>query len=189
MTAQTNSAKMAAGQKLNRWQKLLTAEQARALPPLYSQEGKGLNATAYVKFFAGGLTWFITEFDPEAEIDPSAGLGPQRGLFFGLVISPSNPNGEFGYFAAAELCARQTPSGQPLGGNRFRIIPVVERDLHFTPKPLAAAFADFTGRQHPKAASKPAEPADAAELAAVAEFDAAEPSRPAPAAAPVSSDF
>jgi hypothetical protein len=137
--------------KLNRWQKLLTAEQARQLPALYSQDGKGLNAIAHVKYFCGGFTWFMTEFDPTAEFDPESGIGPQPGQFFGLCISPTCPDGELGYVAAAELCSRQTPSMSRISGNSFRMAPVVERDLHFTPKPLLAAFKEFTRRDHPGA--------------------------------------
>jgi hypothetical protein len=55
---------------------LLTAEDVRALPPLYAQDGTGEDATAYVKFFGSGRwTWYATEasavidtFDGEAEV-------------------------------------------------------------------------------------------------------------------------
>lgn len=38
----------------------------RACPALYSQDGKGMNAIAYVKFFnpAGAGSWYVTEWDP-----------------------------------------------------------------------------------------------------------------------------
>lgn len=122
--------------KLNRWQKLLTAEQCRKLPALYSQDGKGMNATAHVKFFAGGMTWFATEYDAV------------EGLFFGLAVNHSDLEcSELGYFSADDLCSRQVPGAERLSGGRFRIIPVVERDLHFTPKTLREAFAELTGRE------------------------------------------
>jgi hypothetical protein len=122
--------------KLNRWQKLLTAAQARALPPLYSQDGKGLNAVAHVKFFCGGLTWFATEFDPA------------EGLFFGYCYNHSMPDcSELGYFSAAEISARQVPSIARQHDGSFRMTPVVERDLHFTAKTIKAAVKELTGRE------------------------------------------
>lgn len=146
--------------KLNHWQKLLTAQQARALPALYAQDGKGLAAVAHVKFFAGGLTWLASEYDP------------QQGLFFGLVVNHAAPEfSELGYFSAAELCSRQVPTAERLPGGRFKLHPVVERDLHFQPTTLAAAFKALTGQDHPQA--KPAGGESAEELAIVAEFDAA----------------
>ena len=47
-----------------------------ALPPLSSQDGKGEQALAVVKFFDpyGSWSWYASEFDPE------------QGLFFGLVV-------------------------------------------------------------------------------------------------------
>lgn len=114
--------------QLNRWQKLLTAEQARKLPALYSQDGKGSAATAVVKFFAGGLTWFASEFDPET------------GTFFGYVVNHREiGKSEFGYFMASELSAAQTPRMNRGPNNSFRIVPVVERDLSFQPQTIAAA--------------------------------------------------
>lgn len=131
-----------AARKLNRWQKMLTAEQARALPPLYANDGQGLNAVAQVKFFCGPFTWFATEFNAE------------DGLFFGLVVHATDcPDGELGYFAADEICARQVPERLPAPAGRIRIIPVVERDLHFAPKSLLAAFRELTGRDHPSTAA------------------------------------
>lgn len=144
--------------KLNHWQKLLTAAQARALPALYAQDGKGFNATVHVKFFAGGMTWLATEFDP------------QEGMFFGLVVNHADPRfSELGYFSAAELSSRQVPSIRKLGGNSFQMIPVVERDLHFQPTTLAAAFKSLVGFDHPSA--KPAAVIDSQEAAAVAAFN------------------
>lgn len=114
--------------KLNRWQQLMTAEQFAALPPLYSQDGKGSAATAIVKFFAGGLTWFASEFDRET------------GTFFGYVVNHRElDKSEWGYFTAAEICAAQTPTVNRGPLNSFRIIPVVERDLSFRPCTIAAA--------------------------------------------------
>jgi hypothetical protein len=140
--------------KLNKWQQLLTAAEERSLPPLYSQDGKGFQAIARVKFFAGGLTWLATEFDPV------------EGLFFGLVVNHTDPDfSELGYFAAEELAAKQTPTIQHLPGGRFKLLPVVERDLHFKPVSLAEAYKQLIGKPH-RSEEPAADPA-------VAEFDAA----------------
>ncbi len=46
---------------------LLNKEVKQKLPPLYSQEEKGLEAVAVVKFFTpdSSWTWYATEFDGE----------------------------------------------------------------------------------------------------------------------------
>lgn len=81
------------------------------LPPLYSNDEKGLDAIAQVKFFTPDAqwTWYASEFDGED-------------IFFGLV------NGlelELGYFSLKELQEVKGPMGLP-----------IERDLHFEPKSL-----------------------------------------------------
>lgn len=93
--------------------KLLTKEIARKLPALYSQDGKGEEAIAQVKFFdpCGSWTWYATEFDPKSRI------------FFGIV---SGFEREFGNFSLDELESLRRPNG--LG---------IERDLHWTPRPLS----------------------------------------------------
>lgn len=80
-----------------------------------------------MKFFAGSLTWWATEFDPAT------------GQFFGLVynanLADQCPDGELGYFSAEELCSTG----------------LVERDLHFQPKPVSEALREFAfvGRPRP----------------------------------------
>lgn len=92
--------------------KLLTAENRKALPALYSQDGKGFEAIAHVKFFTpdSSWTWYATEFDGED-------------TFFGLV---SGHEEELGYFSLSEL---QSVTG-PMGLH-------IERDIHWTPRPLS----------------------------------------------------
>jgi len=82
------------------------------LPPLYSQEEKGNEALAIVKFFTSwtGWTWYASEYDPAER------------LFFGVVVGMER---ELGYFSLDELEAITGP-----GGLR------IERDLHWTPRPL-----------------------------------------------------
>jgi hypothetical protein len=82
------------------------------LPPLYSQDGKGWDAIAQVKFFTptSSWTWWATEYDPETR------------TFFGLVEGFER---ELGYFSLDELQEFRGPFG--LG---------IERDLYWDPKPL-----------------------------------------------------
>lgn len=91
--------------------KLLTQEKRKKLPALYSQDGTGAGATAFVKFFTpdSNWTWYASEFDGED-------------LFFGLVTGQED---EMGYFSLSELESATGPMGLK-----------VERDRHWTPRPL-----------------------------------------------------
>lgn len=91
---------------------LLPPDIAQQLPPLYSQEEQGDSALAQVKFFTPWTTWtwYASEYDPE-----------QR-LCFGVVVGHER---ELGYFSIAELEQVRGPGGL-----------TIERDLHWTPKPL-----------------------------------------------------
>jgi hypothetical protein len=90
---------------------LLNTEVKEKLPPLYSQEEKGLEAVAVVKFFTpdSSWTWYATEFDGED-------------LFFGLVDGFEK---ELGYFRLSELKQARGKLGLP-----------IERDLYFKPTKL-----------------------------------------------------
>ena len=90
---------------------LLTKEVLKKLPPLYSQEEKGLDAVAVVKFFTpdSNWTWYATEFDGDD-------------LFFGLVDGFEK---EIGYFRLSELQSVKGALGLP-----------IERDMYFKPKTL-----------------------------------------------------
>ena len=91
--------------------KLLTKALRNKIPPLYAQDGKGLEAIVYVKFFnpCGSWTWYVTEFDGED-------------TFFGLVCGFEN---ELGYFSLSELESVKGKLG--IG---------IERDLYFESQPL-----------------------------------------------------
>ena len=91
--------------------KLLTKAIRSKLPALYSNEEKGGDAIAVVKFFTpdSNWTWYATEFDGEDQ-------------FFGLVDGFDK---EFGYFSLRELETNRGPMGMP-----------IERDLYWTPKTL-----------------------------------------------------
>jgi hypothetical protein len=95
--------------------KLLPADVLKALPPLYSQDGKGLDAIAHVKFFcpySGSATWYITEYDPET--------GEMFGYFTGW-----HGDGELSYFDFNELAEA-----------RLQRVPMIERDCHWEARPL-----------------------------------------------------
>ncbi|MFH1543242.1 MAG: DUF2958 domain-containing protein [Patescibacteria group bacterium] len=91
--------------------KLITKEILEKLPKLYSQEDKGLEAVAVVKFFTpdSNWTWYATEFDGED-------------TFFGLVDGFEK---ELGYFSLSELLSVKGALGLP-----------IERDMYFKPKTL-----------------------------------------------------
>lgn len=78
--------------------KLLTKALAKKIPAIYAQDGKGMEATAFVKLFTpwANWTWYITEFNPET------------GECFGLVDGLER---ELGYFNLAELEAIRGPFG------------------------------------------------------------------------------
>jgi hypothetical protein len=91
--------------------KLLTLADRKRLPPLGSQEAKGMDAVVQVKFFTpdSNWTWYATEFDGDD-------------TFFGLVKGFES---ELGYFSLSELQSARGPMGLP-----------VERDKFFKPTPL-----------------------------------------------------
>jgi len=92
---------------------LLTPALRASLPPLYGQEGTP-DPIVYARFFTpdSSWTWLATEFDPA------------EGRFFGLVDGFKS---ELGYFLLEELGTGRGPLGLP-----------IERDRHFTPRPLSA---------------------------------------------------
>ena len=85
--------------------KLLTKAICRQLPPLESQESKGLDAVAWVKFFTpdSSWTWYASEFDGSD-------------LFFGLVKGWEE---ELGYFGLRELEQIRGRLGLPVERDRF----------------------------------------------------------------------
>lgn len=85
----------------------------KSLPPLGSQDGKGLDAVARVRYFGGGVAvWYVTELDPET------------GEAFGWA-DLFGDSGELGYMDLGDL-------GTTIG----RYLPM-ERDIHWSPRPLS----------------------------------------------------
>lgn len=117
-TAAVKRAKKVIANDRIRGMKLLTKEIRDQLPPLYSQDGKGGKAVAYVKFFIDSWTWWATEGEPVSD-DCGSEVDYK---FFGLVEGFEK---ELGYFSLTELESVRNLIGMP-----------VERDLHFKPKTL-----------------------------------------------------
>ncbi len=90
---------------------LLTKEIKAKLPKIGSQDGKGYDAIAQVKFFhpASSWTWYISEYDGED-------------MLYGLVDGFEK---ELGYISLTEL--KETV----VRGLKM------ERDLHWKPRPLS----------------------------------------------------
>ncbi len=90
---------------------LLTEEIKAALPKIGSQDGKGYDAIAQVKFFhpMSSWKWYVTEYDGED-------------MMYGLVDGHEE---ELGYISLAEL------EGVQVRGLK------IERDLHWKPRPLS----------------------------------------------------
>ena len=104
--------------------KLLTEELKKQLPPLYSQE-KVSDPMVICKFFhpMSSMTWYAIEGSP---VDEDGYYDTEKEkvdfFFFGWVHSDFS---ELGWFSLSEMEAIN------VGGLRM------ERDLHFTPKPLS----------------------------------------------------
>lgn len=93
---------------------LITKEIADKIPKLYETEN--IDPIVYVKLFTpdANWSWFVTEFSMD------------KGICFGLVISPFVKNGELGYFSLNELKSIKGKLGLP-----------IERDLWFKPTKLS----------------------------------------------------
>ena len=129
--------------KLNHAQRLLTADQLRRLPEIYSQDGKGADATCYVHFFGGIYDFYATEFDPVS--------GEFFGLIYNAAMADQEPRGMLGYFTARDLIAMQIPLRLRITDGSTRVVGYsrCERDLHFE----RCTIADVQRKLYPPAAS------------------------------------
>lgn len=99
--------------------KLITKELREAFAEMGSQDGKGDDAIVIAKFFNpyGRGPWdmlYVTEFDGED-------------VLLGYCVSNGGESfDEWGYSSLREIASSTLPSGTP----------VIERDIHFTAKPL-----------------------------------------------------
>ena len=110
-------------QRAKRRHLLLTQEIKGTLPPLYnSEKHPEKDAIAVVKFFSpySQWTWYAVEFDGED-------------TFFGLVDGFEM---EYGYFSYSELEAVTVFGG----------VPAVERDCHWSPRPVKEIEAEILSR-------------------------------------------
>lgn len=100
-----------------RHHKLMDAASVRSLPPIYSQQHAGDNATAYVKLFCpySGQRWYLLEMNP-----------PDTQVFAFTTTKNNEP--EYCYVDLDEL-------GNAAGMRGA--LPLVERDLHYTPLIIA----------------------------------------------------
>jgi len=99
-------------------------------PPLYSQDGKGYEATVHAHYFLGASDWLLTEYDPEED------------LAFGWVcLNGDRQLAELGYWSMAELRqvtmqVQVTFNGGP--GGSFR--QPVEREHPWRPVTIREAI-------------------------------------------------
>ena len=106
---------------------LLPASIRSTIPPLYAQDGSGMQATVYLHLFGPAGDWWITELDHD-------GI-----TAFGYTRLASMPDcAELGYIHIPELQAIV---------DRFKADPLhnlhclIERDLHWQPCSLTEAIA------------------------------------------------
>jgi hypothetical protein len=99
---------------------LVPAELRAKLPRLYSQE-HNRDPTVHLKFFSpySNWTWFATEGEQQED----------DFIFFGYVIGFEE---EWGYFSLSELESARRGD-----------LPLVERDLYFTPGPFSEVIARY----------------------------------------------
>lgn len=109
--------------------KLLTKPIERALPPLYSQDGKGGDAIVHLKLFTawGRGTWYFTEANAiladgtEVPMTDPRAADRSDVMLFGYCLSNLGEDcDEYGYSLLSE----------------FERLPVIERDRHFAPTQL-----------------------------------------------------
>ncbi|MAD95846.1 MAG: hypothetical protein CMB99_00820 [Flavobacteriaceae bacterium] len=91
-------------------------ERIDTMAKTYEQDGKGMNATAYLHYFGGSYDAYITEKDMDGGVDQAFGWAS-----FGQ-------GGELGYISIADITKQ----------------PGIELDLHFDPKSLNQALGRGT---------------------------------------------
>lgn len=108
---------------------LLPKELEAQLPPLYSTEHLAEDARLiYAHYFCpfSSWDWYVLEYDPEDR------------MFFGLV---DGLDCELGYFTLAEFEEVNK-----------RALPLIERDLHWTPIKLSEKRASIEEQRNPRRA-------------------------------------
>jgi len=103
--------------------KLMTAELAKALPAIGSQDGKGPETLFRVKFFSpysARHTFFVSEFDGKDEL-------------FGFCVSPLEPSYDEWCYDSLENLASVTLQAPPPFPSGVHVL-AIERDCHWMPK-------------------------------------------------------
>jgi hypothetical protein len=88
-------------------------------PPLYAQDGKGLDAITHAHYFVGGCDWLVSEYDPADQLG-----------FGWACLNGDRDNAELGYVSLVELEEIRAPLlVENSEGQRIRIgASLVERD-------------------------------------------------------------
>ena len=134
--------------------KLLTKELKNKIPPLYSQDGKGLEAIAYLKLFnpCGSETWYITEASAEIEQDNEITEKALKDILpddnvidirmYGLITGSQFD--ELGYFSLNELESIGLNPKMKLNQNVITITGLkIERDMYFESQPLKNFYKEI----------------------------------------------
>lgn len=95
--------------------RLVTPELTKALAnyPLYSQDGKGVDAICVAKFFIGNIRWYVMEGE----------IAGKDFDFFGITCGMGDT--EYGYMSAREMSEVKV--------NTCGLTFHIERDANFTP--------------------------------------------------------
>jgi len=106
-----------------RGHKLMTKQLQSKIPMLYETDDQELEKMAWVKLFSPymGWYWYILEFDG-------------HDMCFGYVFGNYD---EYGYFSLNELS----------NAVAHKIVPAVERDLNWEPRPLSEVIKEHESRK------------------------------------------
>jgi hypothetical protein len=108
-------------------------------PRLYTQDGKGYDATVHAHYFVAGCDWLVTEYDPSDDL-----------TFGWCCLNGDRQNAELGYTSLTEMEEVEIPLTLQLGDGREVGFGVtgVEWDDHWpTGLTLTEAIALLDERQ------------------------------------------
>ena len=107
-------------------------------PPLYAQDGKGLDAIVHAHYFIGGCDWLVTEYDPDEEI-----------AFGWACLNGDRQNSELGYTSLRELEEIRVPLRVEIQGRGVQIgEQLVERDLDWPEGRTITESIDYLDQIH-----------------------------------------
>lgn len=106
-------------------------------PKLYTQDGKGYEATVYAHYFLGANDWLVTEYDPDTDV-----------AFGWACLNGDRDMAELGYTSLTELEDVQVPVKVGLGRQtRVGWYAHIEYDEHWRQMTLREAIALLDERQ------------------------------------------